>query len=111
MRISRAQSRRFPGQSGDLLPVSGGNRRGPRRTYVNLAIVMLLGGLWHGASWNFVILGGLHGLYLAVHKAFAGRTDKDVISAPLDAAGRLGLRGRRRRQRRCSDDHNLTAWQ
>ena len=35
----------------------GGNRKGPRRTYVNLAIVMLLGGLWHGATWNFVIWG------------------------------------------------------
>jgi len=39
----------------------GGNRIGPVRTYVNLAIVMLLGGLWHGASWNFMIWGGIHG--------------------------------------------------
>ncbi len=39
----------------------GGSRRGARRTYVNLMITMLLGGLWHGASWNFVIWGGLHG--------------------------------------------------
>lgn len=46
----------------------GGNRRGSFRTYANLAIVMLLGGLWHGASWNFVLWGGLHGLGLAVHR-------------------------------------------
>ena len=53
----------------DYLYISlGGNRLGAARTYLNLAITMLLGGLWHGASWNFVIWGGLHGLYLAVHK-------------------------------------------
>lgn len=46
----------------------GGNRIGKYRTYVNLMITMLLGGLWHGASWNFVIWGGLHGIYLVVHK-------------------------------------------
>ena len=43
----------------------GGNRRGPARTYINLAVVMLLGGLWHGAAWNFVIWGALHGALLA----------------------------------------------
>ena len=43
----------------------GGSRRGVSRTYVNLAFVMLLGGLWHGAAWNFVIRGGLHGGLLA----------------------------------------------
>jgi len=43
----------------------GGNRKGVWRTYVNLAVVMLLGGLWHGASWNFVIWGGIHGGMLA----------------------------------------------
>lgn len=46
----------------------GGNRRGPTRTYINLLIVMLLGGLWHGAEWKFVIWGGLHGLFLAVER-------------------------------------------
>jgi alginate O-acetyltransferase complex protein AlgI len=45
----------------------GGNRRGPRRRYVNLMITMLLGGLWHGAAWTFVAWGGLHGLYLVVN--------------------------------------------
>ncbi len=43
----------------------GGNRRGRVRTYLNLWAVMLLGGLWHGASWNFVIWGGIHGAMLA----------------------------------------------
>ncbi len=46
----------------------GGSRLGPGRTYMNLAIVMLLGGLWHGAAWNFVIWGGLHGLLLAAER-------------------------------------------
>src|SRR5947208_4044549 len=46
----------------------GGNRRGSVRRYVNLMITMLLGGLWHGAAWTFVIWGGLHGAMLvAVH--------------------------------------------
>jgi len=42
----------------------GGNRGGPTRTHVNLMLTMLIGGLWHGASWTFVVWGGLHGLYL-----------------------------------------------
>jgi D-alanyl-lipoteichoic acid acyltransferase DltB (MBOAT superfamily) len=48
----------------------GGNRKGLIRTYANVMVTMLLGGLWHGASWNFVLWGGLHGVYLAVHKVF-----------------------------------------
>ncbi len=53
----------------DYLYISlGGNRRGALRTYANLMITMLLGGLWHGASWTFVVWGGLHGLYLAVER-------------------------------------------
>ena len=50
----------------------GGNRRGTLRTYRNLMITMLLGGLWHGAGANFVIWGGLHGLALAAHRARTG---------------------------------------
>lgn len=46
----------------------GGNRLGTQRTYINLMLTMLLGGLWHGASWNFVLWGGLHGSALAIHK-------------------------------------------
>jgi alginate O-acetyltransferase complex protein AlgI len=51
----------------------GGNRRGERRTYINLMTVMLLGGLWHGASWNFVLWGALHGGMLAFERAQAQR--------------------------------------
>ncbi len=51
----------------------GGNRRGDVRTYVNLMITMLLGGLWHGASWTFVVWGLLHGLYLAAERWIQGR--------------------------------------
>jgi alginate O-acetyltransferase complex protein AlgI len=50
----------------------GGNRKGKARTYVNLAIVMLLGGLWHGAAWNFVVWGALHGGLLAVERMAGG---------------------------------------
>lgn len=53
----------------DYLYISlGGNRKGKIRTYLNLFLTMLLGGLWHGASWNFIVWGGLHGIALAVHK-------------------------------------------
>lgn len=47
----------------------GGNRHGEMRTYLALLITMLIGGLWHGASWMFVLWGGLHGLYLALERA------------------------------------------
>jgi alginate O-acetyltransferase complex protein AlgI len=50
----------------------GGNRHGTFRTYINLMLTMLLGGLWHGASWNFVLWGGMHGVALAVHKLLMG---------------------------------------
>ena len=57
----------------DYLYISlGGNRKGKSRTYINLMLTMLLGGLWHGASWNFVVWGGLHGVALAVHKFYLG---------------------------------------
>jgi alginate O-acetyltransferase complex protein AlgI len=46
----------------------GGNRKGPTRTYVNLAVVMLLGGLWHGAKWNFIVWGAYHGLLLGYER-------------------------------------------
>ncbi|MDR1455557.1 MAG: MBOAT family protein [Tannerella sp.] len=46
----------------------GGNRKGRLRTYVNLMVTMLLGGLWHGAAFRFVLWGGVHGLALTVHK-------------------------------------------
>jgi len=48
----------------------GGNRGGPVRQFRNLAVTMLLGGLWHGAGWTFVLWGGLHGVYLVVNHGF-----------------------------------------
>ncbi|HAD61564.1 MAG TPA: membrane-bound O-acyltransferase family protein [Planctomycetaceae bacterium] len=46
----------------------GGNRQGPRRTQINLMLTMLLGGLWHGAAWRFVVWGGIHGGYLVIER-------------------------------------------
>lgn len=48
----------------------GGNRKGTLRTYINNFLTMLIGGLWHGAAWKFVFWGAMHGVGLAVHKAF-----------------------------------------
>lgn len=50
----------------------GGNRKGRVRTYINMMVTMLLGGLWHGASWNFIFWGGLHGMYLAIERLVSG---------------------------------------
>ena len=51
----------------------GGSRDGTGRTYLNLMLTMLLGGLWHGASWTFVVWGGLQGMYLIGHRLWAGQ--------------------------------------
>ena len=60
----------------DYLYISlGGNRRGPARTYLNLMIVMALGGLWHGASWNFAIWGIYHGVLLIAHRGWCRAID------------------------------------
>ena len=57
----------------DYLYISlGGNRKGKIRTYINLFITMLLGGLWHGAGLRFVLWGGMHGIALALHKLYLG---------------------------------------
>jgi alginate O-acetyltransferase complex protein AlgI len=50
----------------------GGSRKGKIRTYINLFITMLLGGLWHGAAFRFILWGGMHGLALAAHRLFSG---------------------------------------
>lgn len=61
----------------DYLYISlGGNRRGKVRQYINLIITMLLGGLWHGASWNFVVWGMFHGIALALHKAYMSHKNR-----------------------------------
>jgi D-alanyl-lipoteichoic acid acyltransferase DltB (MBOAT superfamily) len=48
----------------------GGNRKGTTRRYVNLFVTMVLGGMWHGAGWTFILWGALHGVYLIVNHAF-----------------------------------------
>jgi len=56
----------------------GGSRSGTVRTYFNLMITMLLGGLWHGASWTFVMWGGLQGLYLIAHRLWASSSSPQI---------------------------------
>ena len=67
----------------------GGSRGTEVRTYVNLMLTMLLGGLWHGASWTFVVWGGLHGLYLAVERWLREKTG--VAGDPASGWSRLAL--------------------
>lgn len=57
----------------------GGNRKGKFRTKCNLFITMLLGGLWHGASWNYVIWGGIHGLALCVDKSIKKKNPANIM--------------------------------
>jgi D-alanyl-lipoteichoic acid acyltransferase DltB (MBOAT superfamily) len=63
----------------------GGNRKGKYHRYLNLVITMLLGGLWHGAGWTYVLWGGLHGLYLVINHGWHGlrRNLGHDIQAPL----------------------------
>jgi D-alanyl-lipoteichoic acid acyltransferase DltB (MBOAT superfamily) len=62
----------------------GGNRGGPWKTYRNLMITMLLGGFWHGASWNFLIWGGYHGALLSVERGMRGRRETRASWTLLD---------------------------
>ena len=81
----------------------GGSQRGPRRAYVNLFLTMLIGGLWHGAAWTFVVWGALHGGYLAAERWWTSRppTERrpgaaEPVLEPILAAGehpRPGLGG------------------
>src|SRR5262249_12888516 len=68
----------------------GGNRQGRWKRYINLFITILLGGLWHGASWTFMLWGGLHGLYLSINHAFRHATKgiaaPTALKLPLHAA-------------------------
>lgn len=76
----------------DYLYISlGGNRGGPGKTYRNLMATMTLGGLWHGAAWNFALWGVYQGALLAVHRAFAGR-HKHVGEGIVRGAGAWLLR-------------------
>ena len=67
----------------------GGNRHGAVRAKVNLMVTMLLGGLWHGASWNFVVWGGLHGLYLVIAHGWQISKDRMGWQGGSGRAGRL----------------------
>ena len=69
----------------------GGSQGGTARTYANLAVVMLLGGLWHGSSWNFVVWGGLHGCLLGVERFRGGATAYGFLPTPLRTALTFGL--------------------
>jgi alginate O-acetyltransferase complex protein AlgI len=75
----------------------GGNRKGPLRRQLNLMATMLLGGLWHGAGWTFVIWGGLHGLYLVIHQLWRGararwlKHDLDAAPSPVGHAASMLL--------------------
>ncbi len=66
----------------------GGNRKGSVRTYINLMLTMLLGGLWHGASWTFVVWGALHGIFLCIERWIRNRGQKETdypveVNVPL----------------------------
>ena len=60
----------------------GGNRKGTRRMYLNLWLCFLLSGLWHGAAWNFVVWGALHGLFICADKLFLGKVMKKIGTVP-----------------------------
>lgn len=64
----------------------GGNRKGRIRTYINLILTMLIGGIWHGANWTYILWGLFHGIALAVHKLWMSCThsDKKMHSVILD---------------------------
>lgn len=67
----------------------GGNKHGPQRRYTNLFIVMILGGLWHGAGWTFIAWGALHGIFLIINHAWRHLKEHSVRRPPT----RLGLFG------------------
>jgi D-alanyl-lipoteichoic acid acyltransferase DltB (MBOAT superfamily) len=68
----------------------GGSRLGTRRTYLNLLLTMLLGGLWHGANWTFVVWGGLHGLFLSLNRAWQGVKERyGFVGADASRLGRV----------------------
>jgi alginate O-acetyltransferase complex protein AlgI len=62
----------------------GGNQRGPRRAYLNLFLTMLIGGLWHGAAWTFVVWGALHGGWLVLERLWDGLSRRTAVEAGHD---------------------------
>ncbi|MBC7587435.1 MAG: MBOAT family protein, partial [Chitinophagaceae bacterium] len=67
----------------------GGNRNGTVRTYVNIMITMLLGGLWHGANWTFVVWGALHGFYLWIEKIIQNFSKKSTVPIAVNTSGQM----------------------
>jgi alginate O-acetyltransferase complex protein AlgI len=67
----------------------GGNRLGEQRRYVNLLVTMLLGGLWHGAGWNFLVWGGLHGIYLCINHLWRGWRGGNADTSPTGLAAKV----------------------
>lgn len=77
----------------DYLYISlGGNRRGQARTYLNIVLTMLLGGLWHGAAWNFVLWGAWHGLGLVIQRVVSSGRPGGRARPPSASRGFHGLR-------------------
>jgi alginate O-acetyltransferase complex protein AlgI len=71
----------------------GGNRHGELRTYANLIIVMLLGGLWHGAAWSFMIWGGAHGVCLAAERFFGVKVEGEKVAMQKSGKVRYLING------------------
>ena len=68
----------------------GGNQRGRRRTYINLGLTMVIGGLWHGAAWPFIVWGAMHGGALAGERwVVEKRTGQSAVTAPQTVRGRV----------------------
>ncbi len=67
----------------------GGNRNGRSRTSVNLLLVMLLGGMWHGAGWTFLLWGGMHGIYLLVNHAWQAACNKYFSNFSFGILGKI----------------------
>jgi alginate O-acetyltransferase complex protein AlgI len=66
----------------------GGNRKGAWRTYRNLMLTMVIGGLWHGAAWTFVVWGGIHGAFLSIEHWRASRRERLGLPDPPDTTPR-----------------------
>jgi alginate O-acetyltransferase complex protein AlgI len=69
----------------------GGNRKGPVRTYVNLSATMLLGGLWHGASWTFVVWGAYQGAWLVIERLLGKLSLFGPLPRPFHVLGTFGI--------------------
>ena len=77
----------------DYLYISlGGNRRGKLLTYRNLMLTMVIGGLWHGAAWTFVVWGAIHGGVMAAERYLLDRREAAGLPAPADTPGRRAMR-------------------